>query len=597
MIVSKTDPLEFHKSGYEKATSQGKEFKRKQTFIAWLRLFLFLIIPFGIWIIYHGNSAGYFLTAAGIISFLVAVRWYIKLERSTREQLIITRIHLQELAAIGDDITSFDAGLEFTDTKHPFSYDLDVFGRESLFQHICRTVTLKGKTRLAELLSDPVNSPEAIKARQEFVSSLASDPSFSTEFRTAGKMNMAENSSLEGLETWLKSAPGFLRHKWIRSASFFSPAIIILLLILNATIGLSTTWLWLPIGFNSLLLGRYLAEINKIHGDLSTTSSLIAQLSGLLSVTGKYSFSTIEFQQIKKDSADVSQSINKLYKIFNTFDLRLNMIAGAVLNLFFLFDFHCLFSLKKWKSENSGLLKKSLENMESLDVYQSLSMFAFHRPGNIYPEITAHNYEIIAENLAHPLIGETAVGNILSLGKDEQLILLTGANMTGKSTWLRTIGLNCIVAYAGLPVSATKAVFPVLQLYTSMRITDSLETGISYFRAELNRLKNMLDQLRQAKSNWLVLLDEPLRGTNSGDKQSGTIGLISNLLKLPATAIVATHDAALCDLEIKHQGKISNYHFDSTISGLELTFDYTLKRGCSVSNNATLLMKLTGILD
>jgi DNA mismatch repair ATPase MutS len=253
--------------------------------------------------------------------------------------------------------------------------------------------------------------------------------------------------------------------------------------------------------------------------------------------------------------------------------------------------------MEKWKNNNSGLLNQSLANMDFLDVFQSISMFAYHRPQNIYPVISADLKSVTAQDLVHPLLCGKATGNTISLGENEKLILLTGANMTGKSTWLRTVGLNMVIAACGLPVKARNAAFPVMRIYTSMRITDSLESGISYFRAELNRLKNMLDNLRNTNGQWLVLLDEPLRGTNSSDKQSGTIGLITNLLKLPALTILATHDAALCNLETAHPGDISNYHFDSSISGLELTFDYLLKPGCSVSNNATLLMKITGILD
>jgi DNA mismatch repair ATPase MutS len=230
-----------------------------------------------------------------------------------------------------------------------------------------------------------------------------------------------------------------------------------------------------------------------------------------------------------------------------------------------------------------------------MEQYVSLANFSYQHPSFIYPEIN-NDEKMQAIGLFHPLIHGNIIANTLELGQQEQVILLTGANMTGKSTWLRAIGLNAVLAYSGLPIAAKSACLPLMHIYTSMRITDDLEEGISYFKAEITRLQTLLTSIRLENSKWLVLLDEPLRGTNSGDKQAGTIGLIKNLLNLPAIGILATHDAALSVLEIQYPGKISNYHFDSSISGNELTFDYTLKSGCSTSNNATTLMRLNGIL-
>jgi DNA mismatch repair ATPase MutS len=185
----------------------------------------------------------------------------------------------------------------------------------------------------------------------------------------------------------------------------------------------------------------------------------------------------------------------------------------------------------------------------------------------------------------------------MSLGKNEQLYLLTGANMTGKSTFIRTIGVNLILAYLGVPVRARSFIVPLLRIYTAIRISDSVQDDISYFKAELNRMQQLMQTVKDSDIPYFILLDEPLRGTNSTDKQLGTQSIMEKLLQFNAIGIVATHDTGLCRLEQAHPRKISNYHFESEVTDAGLKFDFKLKPGGSTSNNATILMKLMGIVS
>ncbi|RYY14896.1 MAG: hypothetical protein EOO04_29505 [Chitinophagaceae bacterium] len=198
--------------------------------------------------------------------------------------------------------------------------------------------------------------------------------------------------------------------------------------------------------------------------------------------------------------------------------------------------------------------------------------------------------------MVHPLLNDGAVGNSFSLGREQQLYLLTGANMTGKSTFIRTVGVNLILGNMGMPVRAAAAIMPDAWLFTSIRVTDSVQDDISYFRAELNRIQEMMIQVANPQRRYLVMLDEPLRGTNTNDKQFGTKAIAEKLVALGATGIIATHDTVLCALEANMGGQVQNFHFESRLESNELQFDYKLKKGCSTSNNATILMKQLGIV-
>jgi DNA mismatch repair ATPase MutS len=236
-----------------------------------------------------------------------------------------------------------------------------------------------------------------------------------------------------------------------------------------------------------------------------------------------------------------------------------------------------------------------MDAVEQLDVLVSLATYAFNNPENVYAELSEEHQFVELRDVKHPLINAQVVGNGFRIGKPERFYLLTGANMTGKSTYIRTIGVSVLLSYVGLPIKASKAVVPVLHLYTSMRITDSLQDDRSYFKAELNRMQHIMQQAATGQPA-LILIDEPLKGTNSLDKRNGTIAIIRRLLERNTVGIIATHDTQLCDMEVLHAPLLVNRHFDSEVVDGELVFDYTLKNGCSQSNNATILMEKMGII-
>jgi DNA mismatch repair ATPase MutS len=260
-----------------------------------------------------------------------------------------------------------------------------------------------------------------------------------------------------------------------------------------------------------------------------------------------------------------------------------------------LFDLQCVYRLEKWKTENALQLREWLETVEELEMLCSLATFSFNNPAFIFPSINASRI-LKAEGAAHPLLSEEErVVNSVTIDSTRSIVIITGANMAGKSTFLRTLGVNVVLAHAGAPVCATAFDCPVLHLRSGMRTADSLKDHQSYFYAELNRLKSIVEELRQGKE-LLVLLDEILKGTNSTDKLAGSVALVKQLARFPCLVVIATHDLALADLEKEFAGRIRNFCFEPMIQNDQLSFDYKLRDGKAEKMNATFLMKKMGII-
>jgi DNA mismatch repair ATPase MutS len=275
---------------------------------------------------------------------------------------------------------------------------------------------------------------------------------------------------------------------------------------------------------------------------------------------------------------------------------RLNFLTNVVVNSLFMCDLQCIYRLEKWKHENASQLKIWLDVICEAEVLCSLGTYAFNNPVFIYPGIN-NELAIRTENVGHPLLPiNECVTNDLYLGKGQSVLIITGANMAGKSTFLRTVGVNLVLALAGAPVFAKSFSCPIIHLRTGMRTADSLKDHQSYFYAELDRLKSIMDELRSDKP-LLILLDEILKGTNSTDKQSGSIALVKQLLPHPCLAMIATHDVVLGDLENQFPQHIKNYYFEANIENDQLFFDYKLKHGIAQKMNATFLMKKMGIIQ
>ena len=307
-------------------------------------------------------------------------------------------------------------------------------------------------------------------------------------------------------------------------------------------------------------------------------SELISKIKNNVSVGGHSAFAEIK----------------KLSKIMSAFDYRLNMIMGFLLNIFFLWDIRQIIRLEKWKNKNSDQLKSWFENLSTIDEINSFAGFNYSSQLNNFPTFS-DDFKIDVKNAMHPFIKkENNVGNPISVSGWKQFKVITGANMAGKSTYLRTVGVNLVLAMTGSAVMADSFVFKPLEIITGIKTSDSLQDGESYFFAELKRLKAIIDRLENG-DKLFVVLDEILRGTNSADKQKGSLGLVKQLLRLNASGIIATHDLELGKLINVFPDNITNNRFEVEIENNELVFDYKIKDGVSQNLNATFLMRKMGI--
>ena len=503
-----------------------------------------------------------------------------------------------ELAAIKGQYFTFESGSEFVDPGHIYATDLDIFGSSSLYQAINRATTQAGKSTLAGWLKEPLIESEKIKRRQEAVRELAALPDWRIQLRAYGIVAGESKNDLETLSEWLSSAP------------LFKPAVFRLALVLIPLASLTITglliaglvsiqmfllYLILPLG----IVGIYTKAINHRHVMLSRKVELLQKYSVRFQMIEEQGFRSDFMNDIveKLKSGDIPASIciKKLSRITASLDTRLNLLVGFVLNIYLLWDIRQMIRLEKWQTTYKLSLPKWFDALSDTEAILGISAFAFANPVFVFPEINSEKYAIQAVDACHPLIPATQrVYNDITVTHRGHFNVVTGANMAGKSTYLRTIGVNMVLALAGAPVCAGSFTCYPAPVFTSLRTTDSLSSNQSYFYAELLRLKELIDRLGRGEELF-ILLDEILKGTNSVDKQAGSKALLTQLIGLSAAGFIATHDLELGNLEKSFPDDVTNYSFEAEIVGDELLFDYKLKPGIARNMNATFLMKKMGI--
>ena len=304
-------------------------------------------------------------------------------------------------------------------------------------------------------------------------------------------------------------------------------------------------------------------------------SNIIKSIKSNLDMNGK---------SASKELKSLEKITSWLYDRGNAFYL--------LLNCYLLWDYQILSKLEKWKSSNKDEFYKWMISLGDFEALVSLAGFTYNNHGWATPKIN-DDYTLKGKNLSHPMLGEKGVGNSFDINKDKRVILITGSNMSGKSTFLRTVGFNCILAYLGLPVKGESFEAPILKVYTCMRTGDNLEESISSFYAEILRIKIIVEGVKRGEK-ILFLLDEIFKGTNSLDRHEGAEILINQLLEGNTLGLVSTHDFELCDME-KKDSTIQNYNFREYYEDNKLKFDYILRKGVSQTRNARYLMKMAGI--
>lgn len=537
---------------------------------------------------------GIFILIFGLIVFKHG-----KLHQLKKKLSVLKRINADEIKAMNGDFNQFDGGDEFLVNENNYSEDLDIFGMGSLFQYLNRTTTFSGREKLAWWLAKQHLNTGQILKKQEAIAELASSPEWRQNLQLLGKISNENKQDLLDILKWLEEEP-LIKKSWYKYFVLFinlTTFALLLLSIFNLIPSIIFILYIVIVPFG--ILGFYYRRINSIHAQLARKTDLFLKYSTIIKLIEQQNFKSIYLQDIKRNSAIIdhtaSRIIKNLSKISLAFNHRLNMIAGVLLNAFLLWDLVQCMRLESWKRKHKNKLIKWFDVIGEFDALSSLGCFYFNNPDYHFPLISEEDFQISALDLGHPLIHpKTRINNDIEISGRKQFIIITGANMAGKSTFLRTLGVNMILASTGAPVCAQKFVWSPIQIYTSIRTRDSLFKNESYFFAELKRLKTLINEL-EAGNQMFIILDEILKGTNSKDKQTGSNHLVQQLIRLKASGIIATHDLALGDLVQTYPENIKNMRFEVEFENDELVFDYKLKSGISKNMNATFLMKKMGI--
>jgi hypothetical protein len=527
-------------------------------------------------------------------AILVRIAWRLNDRKVLLEKLLF--INTNELNVLQNKPNQFDNGGAFL-SYGSISGDLDVFGPGSLFLLLNRTTTWHGTKQLADLLNEPPLNTTAIDDQQQAVRALSAQRELGQLLTAHGLLNGEKEGNLNEIGNWLLQPQVIHGNRFINVLRYLTPLYSTIFLVYWLATG--NYALLIPVIFiNWSIIGRYAKRIQQQHSLLGKKEAILNQYATILSLFAKVETGQSVLLKKEKDkAAEAHQSVKKLSRLSAMFDQRLNLFINIFLNSFFMYDIQCLWALESWKKQHKDRFNEWIHTVGMIESLNSLSTFAYNNPEYQFATINTETLSISATQMAHPLIpAEGRVANDCSFGFNEKLVLVTGSNMSGKTTFLRTLGINLILAQCGAPVCASSFSFTPMVIRGSIRVSDSLQEQTSYFMAELKRLQQIIHFLQQQTTPVLILIDEILRGTNSEDKTYGSEQFIKKLIRYRCLTLFATHDLTLSRLEEELPKQVSNYCFESTIRNGELLFDYTLQRGVAKNKNASFLMEKMEII-
>lgn len=587
----------FYQATLDDCNQHLQQLRKKINTISLIRLAVFAALVYSIYLLTRGLTTplltGSLLLLAG---FILLVNYYYRLkdQRALWEKL--AWINTNELDLQKGQGNGFPDGSAFLDSAN-YLDDLDIFGKRSLFHVLNRATTSHGTSTLVHLLRNSLLDPDAIRQQQQAIRMLAAQSSRRQLLTAKGLLSGEKEGTLHSIQSWLDSAPQLLPRKGLRLfinllSAYNLFAIFVYLSSNNYTpllLGALVSW---------LLTGFFLKYAKQQHELIARKQTILDQYAGILDV-----FSTVDttdapqLARLKSRTDNAHKAIRRLSQLSSFFDQRMNLLVNTFFNTFFSYDLRCLIALERWKATNKQQFPGWIEAVGDIECLNALATFAFNNPDYVYPSPSSDATLFIeSAALAHPLIpAAQRVANDFTIGRTERLILVTGSNMSGKTTFLRTIGVNLLLAQCGAPVCATTFSFTPMALLTSLRISDSLQEQTSYFMAELKKLRYIVHRL-QTGQPALVLIDEILRGTNSEDKTHGSELFIRKLLQYNCLSLFATHDLSLGQLEQEMPDQLRNNCFESIIENDSLHFNYRLQQGVARNRNASFLMKKMEII-
>ena len=476
---------------------------------------------------------------------------------------------------------------------------LDLFGEDSLFQHLNRTVTFSGTQKLVSWLLSLSKDPEVIHSRQQAAEELCAEPEWCQHFRAAGALHPTQALDAVILKSGPTESPFFSKHSTVRLILWIANTIVIVSWAV-------TSFTPLPFSISLVLsllqlsaLALYIKKINAYHQRLNLFLKTISNYLPLVRLIHDQSFRSPYLQKIRHSlftpESNSLQALTQLHRIQNSLDQRGNIVITFILNGLYLKDFHTLLRLDHWRKKYGPDIETWTDVLSEADALISMANYRFNHPAYCLPVICQDRL-LDTEEIGHPLLkSERNVTNDFSIRSLHQIAIVTGANMAGKSTFLRTIGVNLILAQSGNVVCSRYFAFQPMTLFTSMRTTDSLSKDTSYFHAELLRLQQLVN-IAQQEDKVFIILDEMLKGTNSVDKLNGSLAFLKRILSYPISGLVATHDLALGELADDFPEHFFNVCFEIVHSGSQITYDYKLHPGISSNMNASILLKQMGLI-
>lgn len=516
-------------------------------------------------------------------------------------------VYKRNIMYIDGDFSSFDDGKRYENPNHQYSYDMDIFGKESLYNRICQTVTTGGSDRLAEILSASalpgkgMQNIDGIRMNNRAIAELAENEEWRTEFLSSGSNTKIDTHMIKQAlqETRNADIPRHALSRGWLSAVIASVSIFAILLMLTIFTSLSANliciWTVVQLGVSINSSVKAIKMITKSTDKICNATKACLHLMQLVSVA---KFNERENKKIVEslnngNGNNALDCMKELKSIVDALDRRGNVLGMVIFNAVAWSDFFLVRRYLKWQHDNLDSMARWIDALSKIDAMVSMATMRYNEPQSTDAEIVESNEVVYeAKGVYHPFLGENAVRNDFSI-KDRNYYIITGANMAGKSTFLRSLGINYILAMCGMPVFAEAMKVSVFSLFSSMRTSDDLAHGISYFNAELLRLKLLLDNVHR-NDNTLIILDEILKGTNSLDKLNGSRMFLEAAAKLPVTGIIATHDLELSKMADEHPDRFHNYCFEIKLAE-NITYSYKITPGVAKNQNATFLLK--GILQ
>ncbi|WP_286814434.1 MULTISPECIES: MutS-related protein [unclassified Maribacter] len=530
----------------------------------------------------------------GIPLFLYLVSKYTNLKHQKSKLEALKEINAVELQVLNRDYSNLPNGKEYADDIHYFSQDIDLFGEGSFYQVSNRTKLAEGSLLLADIYKE--NSINEIKEKQEAIAEIAEKVDWRQEFSAMAVLTKTETST-RTIATWLKNYKSFVPKamKFIPSVfSIFSVTIFIAYFLDYLPESVLITWLVLGM----VIVGLFTKKVTNLGQSASKMKSTFDQYNQLLAMIEETEFTS---NLLKRQKANIlsngeqnSKVLKKFASLLSNLDRNNNLLYLIFANGFFLRSLTDCLAVEKWIEEHGKSVETWFNTIAFFDAYNSLGNFAFNHPNFTYPTITGDEVVLNSKNAGHPLLDpKKSILNDITI-EGGQFFIITGANMAGKSTFLRTVSLQIMMANVGLPVCAQEVSYSPIKLITSMRTTDSLTDDESYFFSELKRLRYIVDEIQVDR--YFIVLDEILKGTNSTDKALGSRKFVERLVKSKSTGIIATHDLSLCEVANEYNA-VKNHYFDAEIIDNELHFDYTFKDGICQNMNASFLLKKMGIIE